>query len=585
MPDSNLSTTAESPDKAKLRLRPAELVMDIRRLGSLHQSRLSFMRELMRKVCHEKWQIQASRIDLDEHGYGTMVYSIRANGNLYSFVLFSDYLADEDRNDRVIADKWDVTMTLCMGNVGGAQLEEMRRNVPKQEAGRARSNMLVLSRGNKSSRNFNYVVNQLAAGQQPSMQQLAKVGYLYRTTAVYGSGKFGLADWEKVKIHCPEFASPFAAEMFSCYLLRHFSIEQAEHLARIKDPSKAVALEPGVKRFIGIGNSTGLGMAPYLIRHPLLISRWVLTREKAIARILSSAEVTAVRLNQLDNVLTKVVMHVEQTDVPDARQVLRNRVLVQELSEIKGWLESSTLGFADRKTMIPALIEHVNSTMSLETQEMLNSCLMEVYPELVDPFEQYPCVDEQYRLQPQMSVIHLKNLIEQHYKWALEIDFNQPDANHYFWYRSEEKMEPRIGERFAEPGEENEMPLTIARMVRDCYERLCAYSDQGIAEPGDDSVAYFLLSEPTQSGIVKRIQTMSKEHYGEIRANLADKEMLPLDLLRCKLSFFGVSKFDPKSKLWVRNTMFQGAPSVDDLCHPFNDDWCFPVAISSDQIT
>ena len=71
---------------------------------------------------------------------------------------------------------------------------------------------------------------------------------------------------------------------------------------------------------------------------------------------------------------------------------------------------------------------------------------------------------------------------------------------------------------------------------------------------------------------------MAQECYGEIRANLADIDMLPMDLLRCKLSFFGVSKFDPKSKLWVRNTMFQGAPSVADIGKPFKDDWCFPVA-------
>jgi hypothetical protein len=43
------------------------------------------------------------------------------------------------------------------------------------------------------------------------------------------------------------------------------------------------------------------------------------------------------------------------------------------------------------------------------------------------------------------------------------------------------------------------------------------------------------------------------------------------------LSFFGVSKFDPKSRLWVRNTMFQGAPLVDDIGTDFADDWYFPV--------
>ena len=38
-------------------------------------------------------------------------------------------------------------------------------------------------------------------------------------------------------------------------------------------------------------------------------------------------------------------------------------------------------------------------------------------------------------------------------------------ANARFWYVSEEKLEPRLGERFREPGAEREQPLAIARDV------------------------------------------------------------------------------------------------------------------------
>jgi len=70
---------------------------------------------------------------------------------------------------------------------------------------------------------------------------------------------------------------------------------------------------------------------------------------------------------------------------------------------------------------------------------------------------------------------------------------------------------------------------------------------------------------------------MSETFYGEIQANLLHKDVLPIHLLRCKLSFFGVGKFDPKSKLWVRNTMFQGAPIIEDIQSNYQDDWFFPV--------
>ena len=70
---------------------------------------------------------------------------------------------------------------------------------------------------------------------------------------------------------------------------------------------------------------------------------------------------------------------------------------------------------------------------------------------------------------------------------------------------------------------------------------------------------------------------MSKTQYGDIQANLLDEGVLPIHLLRCKLSFFGVGKFDPKSRLWVRNTMFQGAPIQSDIGSNHIDDWFFPI--------
>ena len=84
--------------------------MQLDRLGSLHQFRLSFMRTLVRRMMREKWLIECSLFQLDERGYGTVVYTIGAQHDTFSFVLFSQYLSDDERNDRVIASKWDLTI-------------------------------------------------------------------------------------------------------------------------------------------------------------------------------------------------------------------------------------------------------------------------------------------------------------------------------------------------------------------------------------------------------------------------------------------------------------------------------------------
>ena len=61
---------------------------------------------------------------------------------------------------------------------------------------------------------------------------------------------------------------------------------------------------------------------------------------------------------------------------------------------------------------------------------------------------------------------------------------------------------------------------------------------------------------------------------GQLLSTRAD--MLPIDMLRCKLAFFGASKFDPKSDRWTRITLCQGAPLFDELDNA--DDWWLPVA-------
>ena len=95
-------------------------------------------------------------------------------------------------------------------------IERLKKNVPKQEVGRLSYKELTLSRANKSVRVFDHVVDSLSKGRQPNIDLLEKVGYLYRTTAVYGSGKFGLADRFRIK-NRDEINGPFRLEMMLVY--------------------------------------------------------------------------------------------------------------------------------------------------------------------------------------------------------------------------------------------------------------------------------------------------------------------------------------------------------------------------------
>ncbi|MCW4149792.1 hypothetical protein OM427_09665 [Halomonas sp. 18H] len=553
-------------------LRPADEAMTLERLGSLHASRLSFVRSLVRQMARQRWQVSCARFDLDAGGHGVAIYRLQTPQGRYHGVIFSQHLEPEQRSDRVIAQAWDVTFGLVEGDVDDGLLEQMAANVPLQEAGRQHPRLLVLSRANRSLRNFAHFVEALSGGHQPDPGQITRVGYLYRTTAVYGNGKFGIADFVRLQNNA-DFHRPFSAQMMAVYLLRHFSIEQVEHIACHQNPADAVPLARELRRYLGIGNSTGLGMAPFLINHPQLIQQWVTCRESALVAALRQAP-DEDRRQRLLTLTRRAMQHLEQTVSEDIEQGERNAQTVAALPEVIAWLEEMPL----EEDLWQQLTAWSTRTLPLEAQELIHTLLIELYPERVDYLEDQMGVIERLEMTPDMPLVRLKQLIETHYDWALNEDFTTPEARYWFWYRSVEKEEPRLGVRDREPGAEKELHLAIAPRVQHTHGVLSEFLE---ANPRA-LVVEFLIAHPRHKDIVRRIQTMVDTAYGEIRANLWHRDMKPMHLLRTKLSFFGASRFDPKSDRWVRITLFQGAPLVEELnAEPHDlqdfDDWSFPL--------
>ncbi len=569
----NARTRPESPAQtAAVALRPAAQVMRLARLGSFYPTRISFVRTLVRRMAREGWTVSRDVFDLDDEGYGTAVYGVSTPAGRLSLVAFSDYLDPEDRTDRVIATRWDAAFVLTAADPDPATLRRLRANAPRQEAGRYRAGDLVLSRANKSVRMFEHVVDCLASGRQPDPRELVNVGYLMRTTAVYGNGKFGLADFEQV-VRGGIFRLPFQAEMLTVYLARHFSLDLVQHIARRRSPHHAVAFDRRLARGLGVGNATGLGMAPFLATHPKLIQQWIHARELGLARVRSVASAEPERLRRLDELVQRTLAHLAQWQTADARQSQRIEIL---RSQLAGFREAC-LGAGPSLLPVRApwdfVVRWAQEHASLEAQELLNSLLLELYPELVDELENQTGSDESEDVVAHMPLRELKSLLERAYDWAVRTDFEAPDAQHFFWYWSAEKLEPRLGVRAHEPGADREMRIDVAREAAELHRALADLDDAAL----ETSVAEFLLAHPDRRRIVRRVQSLADCPYAEIRDNILARDCLPIDLLRCKLSIFGAGKFDPKSDRWTRITLFQGAPLADELASRDSDDWCFPV--------
>ena len=135
-----------------IKLRDPSIIMKLSRLGSFHQSRLSFMRQLLRRVFTEKWHFNYRNWSLNSKGVGHIVYSVNTGKRTYSLVVFTHDIPPQERSDRVIATAWDLTFTLFNGVPNLKDIRRLEKQIPLQEAGRMSENELVLGRANRSVR-------------------------------------------------------------------------------------------------------------------------------------------------------------------------------------------------------------------------------------------------------------------------------------------------------------------------------------------------------------------------------------------------------------------------------------------------
>jgi hypothetical protein len=256
----------------------------------------------------------------------------------------------------------------------------------------------------------------------------------------------------------------------------------------------------------------------------------------------------------------RAARHLAQWNVPDPGHQARIEALRDEWGKA---LEK--FDFSGAQPLDAAMRNAAGQ--SLDFQELLAAMVMEPFGDLVDGLCE--CMhDPGLAFCPPLSgTAALRRAIEDSHAWALAPAYDAPDQCGQFWYVSEAKNEPRLGQRFEEPGAELESPLDIGRQIKGLYQAL---------PEADQPISAFLAEHPEQAAAVARVQCAQAHPYGEIRDNLIAASCLPIDMLRCKLAFFGASKFDPKSDRWTRITLCQGAPLADEL-GPGADDWWLPV--------
>ena len=204
-----------------------------------------------------------------------------------------------------------------------------------------------------------------------------------------------------------------------------------------------------------------------------------------------------------------------------------------------------------------------------ECIEYIVSMMMEPYDKIVSPLiKKMSSEEEQYfNIPTNRTIADLRDILENRYKQILKIDFLKNENNQNFWFISKNKEEPRLADRFEEKGSELEQPLAIARDINRLYKALLVLKNSS-------TIDKFLMKNNHLRHVVRRAFIVEKFPYSEIQDNTIGKSIVPIDMLRLKLSFFGALKFDPRSDKWLRICMFQGAPLPEQLKN-YDDSWIY----------
>jgi hypothetical protein len=299
-------------------------------------------------------------------------------------------------------------------------------------------------------------------------------------------------------------------------------------------------------------------MAPFLVRHSALFSNWIMAREEALARVRALPRAGTDQCRAFEGALAAARENAALWSSEHPIQVTKLNNLRSDLARLTAHVASGW----DRHETYPwdALWRWAAARLSLEGQEQLVALLLEPHGALVDDLADGMDADEDaaFTIDGTMAVGQLREILSEAYDWALPLDHTLQENVARFWYVSEDKLEPRLGDRFAEDGAAREQPLDVGRQAHDLWLLLQQW-DAGTR------VAAFLLAHPEFRHTVRRVQIARDHPFAEIRDNLIAADMLPIDLLRCKLAFFGATRFDPRSDRWVRISLFQNAPYPDDL--------------------
>ena len=308
-------------------------------------------------------------------------------------------------------------------------------------------------------------------------------------------------------------------------------------------------------------------MAPFIVNHPTLLNNWIMSREIALKKI---REIKKVNSDEVELFIKSVKNSIENITSWNTESEYQKKKITSLLENVQIFLK-----FIEKEFSFETNYPFNEIYLWLE-KETCDECIEYIVSIMMEPFDDIVKTliskmsseeDQYFNIPSHLTIEDLRSIIEKRYPDILKINFDKKENHKNFWFISKNKEEPRYADRFEEDGSELEQPLAIARDIKKLH-------DQLIITKGSLTIDKFLIQNTDLRHVVRRAFIIEKFPYAEIQDNTIGEKVVPIDMLRLKLSFFGALKFDPRSDKWLRICMFQGAPLPEELKN-YDQQWVY----------
>ncbi len=546
-----------------------ERVMDPRNLGAIQPTRLSASRSFLAKMLREGWRIERQELELDARGNGTARYTIETPHGALTFAAWLREPRGVNRTGRIIGSSWDMLGTLIDGVATEAQIATSARELPKLYEGRAPQGTLIWMRSNQSLRLFRHVRDSLAAGQQPNAAEVKRVGYLMRNTGLDGNGTFGSISFPAIADGHP-LAISYHAQMLSAYLMRELSVDVVQELARLDAPEAAVTLAPEVRRHIGVGNGSALGLVMFVYNRPALVHAYVSLTIDAVRHVLEQPIACGDdRLAHLERLLDRAIQYRALEDTR-YRVFTGGKQLATDLRRIRAVLRAARRGELVRdssETLLAAVHRYVNGRVSLEALNTLHTLLIELAPDYADALVQERLAfDETQELDPRLPALDVRKALQQTFGWALSLPLNDPEHRDRVWYQSRAAEEPRSGPAEEVPGAHEVIPNYPSR-ARELLTALAGVADT-------TPIGEVLAARPELEHVARSAVALRALPYAVPHADPHDIDFVPVWLVRLmNACVHGLDRTEDFLNRSVLGLIYDGAPFRDELAGADAESW------------